>query len=75
MSSNTSVAQGALAAFFHDRGRAALTLSDPEDPEILPDFVGAEVDWRLWRLGMRNTAVGIGGAYRLDQGNALWRGA
>lgn len=39
MSSNTSVAQGALAAFFHDGGPSGLALRDPNDLEILPDRI------------------------------------
>jgi hypothetical protein len=64
---------GARLAFFGDGGLAALALWDREDPGILPDYVGGEVDWRLRWLGMRNMEVGIGAAYDLNDGG--WSGS
>jgi len=37
---------------------SALTLWDREDPTILPNDVGGEVNYRLRRVGMRNTLMG-----------------
>jgi|GEM_PF-5914342 len=58
---------GAGQAFLRHGGLSGLALWNRDDPEILPDYVGAEIDWRLKRLGMRNTAVGLGTTYDLKE--------